>query len=256
MKKTILISGATAGIGEACALDFAKKAHRLIISGRREERLLKLQEKLESEFNISVLPLCFDIRNQKEVVASIASIPPEYRAIDVLVNNAGLAAGVNPVDKGAIEDWEQMIDTNLKGLLYLTKELIPIMKERKSGHIINIGSIAGKMTYPNGNVYCATKSAVQSLTEGMRIDLLPYGIKVSQVAPGAVETEFSLVRLKGDISAAKKVYDGYQPLKADDIANVVSFIASLPPHVNVNDILVMPTAQANAYIFNKTKPDS
>lgn len=253
MHKTVLISGATAGIGEACAIEFAKKGYQLVLTGRRLDRLKYLQEQLSKNYQVESYILSFDIREQSEVVSAIASIPDKFKNIDVLVNNAGLAAGVNPIDNGNIQDWEQMIDTNVKGLLYLTKEIIPILKEKKSGHIINIGSIAGKMTYPNGNVYCATKSAVQALTEGMRIDLIHYGIKVSQVAPGAVETEFSLVRLKGDANAAKKVYEGYQPLKAEDIAGVVTYIADLPPHMNINDVLVMPTAQANAYIYHKTK---
>jgi len=253
MQKTILISGATAGIGEACAIEFAKKGHQLILTGRRTERLAAFKEKLENDYSVKVLSLNFDIRNQEEVAKAVASIPDAFRNIDILVNNAGLAAGVNPIDQGNLEDWEQMIDTNLKGLLYLSKEIIPIFKGKNAGHIINIGSIAGKMAYPNGNVYCATKSAVQALTEGMRIDLLPYGIKVSQVAPGAVETEFSLVRLKGDHQAAKNVYKGYQPLVAEDIANVVSYISDLPPHMNINDVLVMPTAQANAYMYHKSK---
>lgn len=253
MHKTVLISGATAGIGEACAIEFAKKGYQLVLTGRRLDRLKYLQEQLSKNYQVESYILSFDIREQSEVVSAIASIPNKFKNIDVLVNNAGLAAGVNPIDNGNIQDWEQMIDTNVKGLLYLTKEIIPILKEKKSGHIINIGSIAGKMTYPNGNVYCATKSAVQALTEGMRIDLIHYGIKVSQVAPGAVETEFSLVRLKGDANAAKKVYEGYQPLKAEDIAGVVTYIADLPPHMNINDVLVMPTAQANAYIYHKTK---
>ena len=253
MRKTILISGSTAGIGEACAIEFAKKGYQLILTGRRSERLEKLKEELTDKYSIHVHTLNFDIRSHQEVVDAVSSIPDEFKNIDVLLNNAGLAAGVNPIDKGSLEDWEQMIDTNVKGLLYLTKEIIPIFKEKNAGHIINIGSIAGKMAYPKGNVYCATKSAVQTLTEGMRIDLLPYGIKVSQVAPGAVETEFSLVRLKGDSQAAKKVYDGYQPLVAEDIANVVAYIADLPAHMNINDILVMPTAQANAYIYHKSK---
>jgi len=251
MKKIVLISGATAGIGEACAMEFAKQSYDLILTGRRKERLEALKSKLQKKYHISVHTLNFDIRNQKEVKQAVASIPAEFRQIDILVNNAGLAAGVNPIDKGVLSDWEQMIDTNVKGLLYLSREIIPIFKERLSGHIINIGSIAGKMAYPNGNVYCATKSAVQALTEGMRIDLLPYGVKVTQVAPGAVETEFSLVRLKGDQEAASKVYNGYQPLKAEDIANVVLYTAGLPPHMNINDVLVMPTAQANAYIYHK-----
>lgn len=251
MNKIVLISGATAGIGEACALEFAQHSYDLILTGRRKDRLELLKAKIKEKYKVSVHTLNFDIRKYEEVAKAVASIPDDFRKIDVLVNNAGLAAGVNPIDKGVLADWEQMIDTNVKGLLYLSKEIIPIFKERMSGHIINIGSIAGKMAYPNGNVYCATKSAVQALSEGMRIDLLPYGVKVTQVAPGAVETEFSLVRLKGDQEAASKVYDGYQPLKAEDIANVVYYTASLPPHMNINDVLVMPTAQANAYLYHK-----
>lgn len=251
MNKTVLISGATAGIGEACAIEFAQNSYNLVLTGRRIERLQQLKSKLEEEYKVAVHILNFDIRKQKEVQEAVASIPAEFRNIDILVNNAGLAAGVNPIDKGILSDWEQMIDTNVKGLLYLSKEIIPIFKKKKSGHIINIGSIAGKMAYPNGNVYCATKSAVQALSEGMRIDLLPYGVKVTIVAPGAVETEFSIVRLKGDVKAAKKVYNGFQPLEAKDIANVVYYTASLPAHMNINDVLVMPTAQANAYIYNK-----
>ncbi len=252
-KKIVLISGATAGIGEACAIEFAAKNYDVIITGRRKERLEKLRKKLESDYQISVLCLNFDIRKQEEVASAIAQIPHGFKNIDVLVNNAGLAAGVNPIDKGVLEDWEAMIDTNVKGLLYLSKEIIAMMKPRGKGHIINIGSIAGKMAYPNGNVYCGTKSAVQAITEGMRIDLLPYGIKVTQVAPGAVETEFSLVRLKGDAKAAKVVYEGYKPLSAKDIADVVIYTTTLPAHVNINDVLVMPTAQANAYTYYKSK---
>lgn len=251
MNKIALISGATAGIGEACAVEFAKNSYNLILTGRRVERLEAIKSKLEQEYSISVLTLNFDIREQEQVEKAIASIPKDFKEIDVLVNNAGLAAGVTPIDKGVLSDWEQMIDTNIKGLLYLSREIIPILKARGKGHIINIGSVAGKMAYPNGNVYCATKSAVNALTEGMRIDLLPYGIKVTQVAPGAVETEFSMVRLKTDAETASKVYAGYQPLAAADIANVVYYTASLPSHMNINDVLVMPTAQANAYMYNK-----
>lgn len=251
-KKTVLISGATSGIGEACAIEFANKNYNLIITGRRTERLEALKRKLEDKYDTLVHILTFDIRKQKEVAKAIASIPKNFKDIDVLVNNAGLAAGVNPIDKGVLADWEVMIDTNVKGLLYLSKEIIAIMKAKKAGHIINIGSVAGKMAYPNGNVYCGTKSAVQAITEGMRIDLLPYQIKVTQVAPGAVETEFSLVRLKGDSEAAKNVYNGYKPLTAKDIADVVIFTTTLPPHANINDVLVMPTAQANAYLYNKS----
>lgn len=251
LKNIVLISGATAGIGEACALEFAAKNYNIIITGRRSERLDDLQKRLEDEFNIEVFSLNFDIRNQPEVAKAISQIPEKFRNIDILINNAGLAAGVNPIDAGVLADWEAMIDTNVKGLLYLSKEIIPIMKANRKGHIINIGSVAGKMAYPNGNVYCGTKSAVQAITEGMRIDLLPYGIKVTQVAPGAVETEFSIVRLKGDKEAAKNVYKGYKPLTAKDIADVVMYTASVPAHVNINDILVMPAAQANAYIYNR-----
>jgi len=252
-KKIALISGATAGIGQACAIEFASKNYNLIITGRRKQRLDELKTKLENEFNISVITLNFDIRIQKDVAQAIAEIPKDLQAIDVLVNNAGLAAGVNPIDKGELNDWEVMIDTNIKGLLYLSKEVIPLMKTHHKGHIINIGSVAGKMAYPNGNVYCGTKSAVQAITEGMRIDLLPYGIKVTQIAPGAVETEFSIVRLKGNTDAAKKVYQGYKPLSAKDIADVVVYTTTLPPHANINDVLIMPTAQANAYSYHKTE---
>lgn len=251
MKKTVFVSGATSGIGKACATKFACNGYQVIITGRRNERLIALKEKLEKDYKVAVLPLHFDIRNQQEVVDAVASIPNDFSDIDVLVNNAGLAAGANPIDKGLLSDWETMIDTNVKGLLYLSREIIPLMKARGVGHIINIGSVAGKMVYPNGNVYCASKSAVQALTEGMRIDLIPYGIKVTQIAPGAVETEFSMVRFKGDIKAAKQVYNGYEPLKAKDVADVVFYTTTLPPHANINDILLMPTAQANAYVYYK-----
>jgi len=252
-KKIVFISGATAGIGEACALKFAGEGNHVIITGRRKERLDALKERLEKEFAVDVFALQFDIRQQEEVAQAVAQLPDEFKNIDVLINNAGLAAGVNPIDDGVLSDWEVMIDTNIKGLLYLSKEIIPLMKKRGQGHIVNIGSIAGKMTYPNGNVYCATKSAVQALTEGMRIDLLPYGIKVTQIAPGAVETEFSMVRLKTDRETAHQVYKGYEPLKADDIADVAFYTTSLPPHANINDVLIMPTAQANAYVYHKNK---
>jgi NADP-dependent 3-hydroxy acid dehydrogenase YdfG len=190
--------------------------------------------------------LNFDIRNYKEVVTAVTSIPDEWRKIDVLLNNAGLAAGLDPIQTGSLDDWDQMLDTNVKGLLYISKEIIPLMIEHKKGHIINIGSIAGKEVYPKGNVYCASKYAVDALTKGMRIDLLEHGIKVSQIAPGAVETEFSVVRLKGDQKAADKVYDGFEPLHAVDIADVCFYVTTLPAHVNINDLLIMPTAQASA----------
>ncbi|MCD6090027.1 MAG: SDR family NAD(P)-dependent oxidoreductase [Bacteroidales bacterium] len=251
MKKIVLISGATAGIGEALAWKFAENNYNLILTGRRSERLEKIKIELSKKYDVEVLTLNFDIRKLKEVEDAVKSIPRNWQNIDVLINNAGLAAGVTPIQEGVYDDWERMIDTNIKGLLYLSRNIIPMMKARKKGHIINIGSIAGKQVYPNGNVYCGTKAAVQSITEGMRIDLVNYGIKVTQIAPGAVETEFSLIRFHGDEEAAKKVYNGYKPLTAKDIAEVIFYTTTLPEHVNINDLLVTPTAQANAYIYNK-----
>jgi len=251
MKKTILITGATAGIGKATAELFAQYGHRLIITGRRADRLHTLADELRNKYGIEVLTLNFDIRNNEEVEQSIASLNGSWKNIDVLVNNAGLAVGLNPIQSGVLEDWERMIDTNIKGLLYITRVVAPMMIERGKGHIINIGSIAGRETYPNGNVYCATKYAVDSLSKGMRMDLLPHGIKVSQIAPGAVETEFSVVRFKGDQERADGVYKGYQPLSPEDIAGAVYYVATLPPHININDLLIMPTAQASAGLFKK-----
>ena len=250
MNKLILITGATSGIGLACAEKFAANNHDLIITGRRENRLKELAEKLKHQYGIRVLPLSFDIRNKNEVDEAVAKIPLDWK-VEILLNNAGLAAGLSPIQEGSVEDWEQMIDTNIKGLLYISKAIIPKLIEQGKGHIINIGSIAGKEVYPKGNVYCASKYAVDALTKGMRIDLLPHGIKVSQVAPGLVETEFSLVRFKGDTETAEKVYQGYIPLKGEDIADAVYYVASLPPHVNINDLLIMPTAQANATTLQK-----
>lgn len=251
MNKIALISGATSGIGEALAWKFAENKYNLILTGRRGERLDKIKTELSNKFNVDVLTLNFDIRHLSEVEKAVQSIPEAWKKIDVLINNAGLAAGAAPIQDGSYDDWERMIDTNVKGLLYLSRNIIPLMKARKKGHIINIGSIAGRQVYPNGNVYCATKAAVQSISEGMRIDLVNFGIKVTQIAPGAVETEFSLVRFNGDAEAAKKVYKGYKPLAADDIANIAFFTTTLPEHVNINDLLVTPTAQANVYIYNK-----
>ncbi|MBN1651575.1 MAG: SDR family oxidoreductase [Bacteroidales bacterium] len=251
MNKIVLISGATAGIGEALAWKFAENKYKLILTGRRKERLEKLKSELSTKFSVDVLTLQFDIRVLNEVEKAVESIPENWQNIDVLINNAGLAVGVTPIQEGVYDDWERMIDTNVKGLLYLSRNIIPFMKNRKKGHIINIGSIAGKQVYPNGNVYCGTKAAVQSITEGMRIDLVNYGIKVTQITPGAVETEFSLVRFKGDEDAAKKVYNGYKPLTAKDIAETTFYTTTLPDHVNINDILITPTAQANAYVYHK-----
>lgn len=251
MDKIVLITGATSGIGRSCAHVFAQDQHRMIITGRREDRLQQMKNHLEDKYNVQIRTLCFDIRNRKEVQQAMASLPSEWRDIDVLVNNAGLSLGLGPVHEGNTDDWDTMIDTNVKGLLYISKEVMPGMCERKKGHIINIGSIAGKETYLNGNVYCASKHAVDSLTKAMRMDLLPYGIKVSAIHPGAVETEFSIVRFKGDEQRAKKVYEGFQPLTPDDIANAVRYVASLPEHVNINDLVIMPTAQANASLINR-----
>jgi 3-hydroxy acid dehydrogenase/malonic semialdehyde reductase len=251
MSKITLITGATSGIGRACAEKFASLGHDLIITGRRMERLKELETSLVEQFGVKVLSLNFDVRNQPAVDSAIKGLDLKWREIDILINNAGLALGLNTIDDGLLEDWEQMIDTNIKGLLYVSKAVIALMKEQKYGHIINIGSIAGREVYAKGNVYCATKYAVNALTKGMRIDLLPFGIKVTEVSPGAANTEFSKVRFHGDEVVANKVYDGFEPLTGYDVANVVAFVASLPPHVNINDIVVVPTAQASASIIRK-----
>ncbi len=250
-QKTVLITGATSGIGLACARIFAKNGYSVIITGRRNDRLKKIAAEFSEKYNTKVLPLCFDIRNREKTEYMLNTIPGSWKKIDILINNAGLASGINPIQDGIADDWDKMIDTNLKGLLYVSKCIIPLMISRNKGHIINIGSIAGKETYLNGNVYCATKAAVDSLTKAMRIDLLKNNIKVTQVAPGAAETEFSVVRYKGDKITAKKVYEGYKPLNGDDIARVVFFTATLPDHVNINDVVVVPTAQANTVHFNR-----
>ncbi len=251
MPKTVLITGATAGIGKASAIKFAKENYRLILCGRRMDRLVKLAETLINLHHIDVLPLSFDIRDRKEVEAKLGEIPESWKKVDVLVNNAGLASGLDKIQDGDPEDWDRMIDTNVKGLLYLSRCVIPWMIEHGEGHIINVGSVAGREVYTRGNIYCSTKFAVDAITKGMRLDLLGTGIRVTQVAPGAVETEFSLVRFKGDGQRAEKVYEGYEALKGEDIAEVIFFVTTMPPRVNINDILVMPTAQANATTFNK-----
>lgn len=250
--KTILITGASSGIGEACAHVFAKNKCRVILTARREDKLNAVKQSLEKEYNAEVLNLVFDVRNRSEVENALNTLPDNWKNIDVLINNAGLSLGLDPLQYGNVDDWETMIDTNVKGLLYVSKVVSNIMIKNGFGHIINIGSIAGKESYLNGNVYCSTKAAVDSLTKSMRIDLLPHGIKVTGIHPGAVETEFSIVRFKGDVERANNVYKGFEPLHPEDIADVIYFSATRPAHVNINDMLVMPTAQANATTFNKT----
>lgn len=251
MNKIALVTGASAGIGEACALKLAENGFDLIIAGRREKNIKNLANKIQDTYNREVFSLCIDVRNYSEVEKTINSLPEKWKNIDVLVNNAGLAVGVSPIEEGIIDDWDRMIDTNVKGLLYVTRCVSPLMAIRKKGLIVNISSIAGKETYPGGNVYCGTKHAVEAITKGMRIDLLPHNIRVSSIAPGMVETEFSLVRFKGDESKAEQVYDGFEPLKAEDIAESLLFIATRPEHVSINDILIMPSAQASARDVNR-----
>lgn len=251
-KRIALITGATSGFGKACAEIFAQHGYNLILTGRRAERLQSLENELQQRWSTNSLTLNFDVRNLNDTEKALDSIPEEWKAnLEILINNAGLAAGRGPIHEGSIEDWEQMIDTNIKGLLYVSRKVAPWLVTRKRGHIINIGSIAGKEAYPGGNVYCATKFAVDALSRSMRIDLIDTGVKVTNIAPGAAETEFSLVRFKGDESAAKKVYEGIVPLSALDIAEAVYFAASRPAHVNINDLVIMPSAQASATVFDR-----
>lgn len=242
----ILVTGATSGIGKAIAEIFFKNGHTLIITGRRNDRLSEIESQWRKLDDKRILTLNFDVRNQSEVEQAIKNLRSKISHIDVLVNNAGLAAGLSSIQQGDISEWERMIDTNIKGLLYVTRAVSPWMIEKAGGHIINIGSIAGKEVYANGNVYCATKHAVDALNKAMRIDLLTAGVKVSAINPGMVDTEFSLVRFAGDAERAKNVYKGMQPLKAEDIAEIAYWIATQPKHVNINDIVVMPAVQANS----------
>lgn len=243
--KTALITGATSGIGEATAHILAENNYRVIITGRRKEKLEALKQKLIDKHQAAVLALVFDVRNYKEVTNSLGKLPKEWQDIDVLINNAGLAVGTDTIDEGALEDWNQMIDTNIKGLLHVSKTILPSMKNKKSGHVINIASVAGKEVYLKGNVYCATKHAVDALSKAMRIDLLPHRIRVTNIAPGMVETEFSVVRYKGNKEKADEVYRDMKPLTGKDIAETIWFVINRPAHVNINDILIMPTSQAN-----------
>lgn len=249
MKLTALITGATSGIGKATAEIFAKNNIRLILCGRRKNRLEEIQKKLKDYTEITTLN--FDVKNREQVQEAIASLPEKFRHVDILINNAGNAHGLSSIQNGNIDDWDAMIDINVKGLLYVTKAIVPQMIERNNGFIVNIGSIAGKEVYPNGNVYCASKHAVNALNKSMRIDLNKHNIRVSGIHPGAVETEFSDVRFKGDKEKAKNVYKGYSALQAEDIADIIHFVVTRPYHVNIEDLIVYPTAQASATILNK-----
>jgi 3-hydroxy acid dehydrogenase/malonic semialdehyde reductase len=249
MSKTALITGATSGIGKATAEILAKNNYNIILCGRRQDRMAELEKELSKL--TAVHTLLFDVRDKKAVSESIASLPEAFSTIDILINNAGNAHGLDPIQTGDLDDWDAMIDINVKGLLYVSKAIIPQMIERKSGHIVNIGSTAAKEVYPNGNVYCATKHAVDALNQGMRMDLNPFGIRVGAIHPGMVQTEFSEVRFKGDTDRAEKVYQGFTPLQAEDIADIIHFVVSRPYHVNIADLVVMSTAQASSTIIKK-----
>lgn len=251
MNNIILVTGATSGFGKAIAEKFAANGWNCIITGRRKDRLDEIAKDLTEQYKVNVLPLAFDVQNREEAFAQVERFPQEWRNIDVLVNNAGLAAGRDSFDTASVDDWEQMIDTNVKGLLYMSKAVLPLFIAQGKGHIINIGSTAAKEAYLNGNVYCATKSAVDAISRAQRIDLLPHKIKVTSIHPGAAETEFSLVRFKGDEAKAKAIYDGFEPLLATDIADTVYYCATLPAHVCINDLVITCTAQANSYYTYK-----
>jgi 3-hydroxy acid dehydrogenase/malonic semialdehyde reductase len=254
MRSIAIITGATAGIGRATAITLARNNYDVIITGRRTDKLDAVEEEIRSKTDADVLSLNFDIRSEGAVRQACEQLTGKWAAVDVLVNNAGLAAGLSSIEEGSLDDWEQMIDTNVKGLLYITRLITPGMVKRKKGHIINIGSIAGKEVYEKGNVYNATKFAVDALTQGMRIDLVEHGIKVTAINPGAVETEFSLVRFKWDEAEATKVYEGFTPLYAEDIADAVLFAVTRPHHVNIDDLTIMPTSQARSRKIIRNKP--
>lgn len=250
MVKKVFITGASAGFGKACAEKFASHGYDLVINGRREERLSELKETLEKKFNVAILVSVFDVRNRQQVFEAVNNIPDDWKHIDILINNAGLALGRDYFDDADLDDWDTMIDTNVKGLLYATKALLPFIKKSSSPHIVNLGSVAREV-YEKGNVYCATKAAVDIISQSMRVDLLRYGIKVTAIHPGAAETEFSIVRFKGDEATAKKIYDGLIPLTANDVADVIYYCVTLPPHVCINDLVLTCTQQANAIYFNR-----
>lgn len=249
MKRIALITGATSGIGKATAEKFAQNNIDLIITGRRNERLVSFAKELIEKYNIKVKALNFDVRDNEQVEKYLNSLEPEWKEIDILVNNAGLAAGKDAIQEALLSDWEQMIDTDVKGLLYVSRVVLPWMCKRMKGHVINICSIAGKEVYAGGSVYCAVKHAVDAISKGMRIDCLPYNIKVTNICPGAVETEFSMVRFKGDKEKNDATYRGFTPLTGEDIADTITYCAMLPEHVNINDLVIMPTAQANSGLF-------
>jgi len=256
MPKIVFITGATAGFGKACAEKFAAEGYDLILNGRREERLHELKKQLESHYNIAVCTLPFDVGIREDVFAAIQNIPADWQGIDILINNAGLALGRDYFDEANLDDWDTMIETNVNGVLYVTKAVLPFMIKNNGstgspGHIINLGSVAGHEVYEKGNVYCATKFAVDAISQSMRIDLLRHGIKVTNIQPGAAETEFGIVRFKGDEATAKKVYDGLQPLSAKDVADIIFYTATLPPHVCINDIVVTCLQQANTIYFHR-----
>ncbi len=253
MNKIVLITGATSGIGKACAQKFAAAKHDVIITGRRKERLANLKTDLENEYGISILPLCFDVQDKSAVFAALTTLPAEWQNISILINNAGLALGRDNFEEADLSDWETMINTNVNGLLYVTRAVLPYMIAQKKGHIINMGSVAGKEVYEKGNAYCASKFAVDALNKAMRIDLLKHNIKVTGIHPGAVETEFSLVRFKGDAATATAAYNGLVPLTGTDIAGIIFYCTSLPAHVCINDLVVTPTQQADAIYFNRNQ---
>lgn len=252
MNKIILITGATSGIGKACAEKFASAGYDIIITGRRKDRLSELQASLQSQFGITVLPLCFDVQDRKAVASAFDHLPLQWKKIDILINNAGLALGRDSFEEADMDDWETMLNTNVHGLLYVSRAVLPFMTDQKKGHIINMGSVAGKEVYEKGNVYCASKFAVDAISKSMRIDLLKHNIKVTAIHPGAVETEFSLVRFKGDSTIAAAAYDGFVPLTAADIADTIFYCANVPAHVCINDLVITCQQQAGTYYFNKT----
>jgi 3-hydroxy acid dehydrogenase/malonic semialdehyde reductase len=252
MNKTVLITGATSGIGEACAKKYAADGDRLILTGRRADRLNALKTELEKDFSTEILALIFDVQDKKAVDKNLGTLPTEWQKIDLLINNAGLAAGKDSFENADINDWETMFNTNVHGLLYVSKQIIPLMIANKKGHVVNIGSIAGKEVYENGNVYCASKFAVDAISKSMRIDLLKHSIKVTCIHPGAVETEFSLVRFKGDKNKAAATYNGMVPLSGNDIADSIFYCTQLPDHVCINELVITPTQQANAYYTHRS----